>query len=289
MTAATEPVTFGALTRHETPAGAEVFYRDSDHSYWQAVAERRGEWRGAGRVPGISGIGKALGGGDPSGLMRWAARENGRGVAQLSRELDPLALAEALESHETIWDALTARGLTYEDLRDRRATEGSNVHERIFAALGRGEPVNLADLAEGERGFGRAAARFWYEEDPEPLAVERVIYDPGIGVAGRIDLLGRDRSGAVRLWDAKTSTADPGSTFVNVAHHAQASGYAATLAAAGYPAPERATLIYLYPDGSYRPEEVEATAADFVVALAAYRASSEIGKRVRRARREGAS
>src|SRR5690242_20559111 len=125
----------GALERHTMPNGIEVYYRDSDHSYWSDVKinpKVPGGFSGTGRLTGISTV---VGPFDwrPDNLMRWAARVNGEGVAALASEglsqddlEDMRACLQFLTSGDSIWQALSDARLLYDQARDDAAQRGTN-------------------------------------------------------------------------------------------------------------------------------------------------------------------
>ena len=167
--------------QHVVPSGAVCYYRDADHTYWRGIEPKKkrdpeGEWKGCGRLTGVSTASSPFDF-NPDNLMRWAARTNGIGVAQLVNMI--LEAGEGVESFEwlrtaeSIWTTLTEQGLTYADVRDARAEEGTNVHKHALYALATGKPVpDYHELTDAEQGYGSGVAAFWLEHFPEPLDAE---------------------------------------------------------------------------------------------------------------------
>lgn len=286
----------GTLEKHVLPNGTAVYYRDSDHSYWRDAKENptiRGGWSGVGRLSGVSTVVKPL---DfrPDGLMRWAAKLNGKGVAELASTALGLNDVDAirtelhwLESGDAIWAALEQAGLLYDQAKDRAATKGTNVHELALQALAEGRQTpRLADMTVEERGYAQAVIKFWLEHEPRPLQAEQVVADVDLGVAGRFDLraalhggyCGEALRGAICLLDAKTGG------YRTEKEHAQLSGYDLLAERCGVGASDRLFILQLFPDGEYRLIEGQGTRDAFLNAAATYRHASEIGKASRRER-----
>jgi hypothetical protein len=273
---------FGPFEQIELPNGSAVYYREANHSYWEQIKQKSdSSWSGSGRIPGASTASKPL---DfrPDNLLKWAARTNGEGVAILAAdglsldEVDDMRTALGwLESAEAIWDALVESELTYEHLRDRRAKEGTNVHERMLHALARGEKVpSLAKLSEAERGYGQAVLTWWRDRQPTPLQFEQVVYSRLHGYAGRFDLRA-EVEGEVVLLDLKTSG------FISLAAHAQLRAYDIASEESGFGPSNRLLILQVLEDGSYHEIPCEATQGMFLNALATYRDAAELGKRCR--------
>jgi len=266
----------------ELPEGPPIYYRDSDHSYWEGL-NKKGDG-GTGRVPGMSTVTKPLDY-EPGGLLRWAARTNGVGIAELVSDAlagDPMALPGELDwltDHESIWRELSERKLTFEDVRDRAAERGTNVHQRVLHALAVGAKVpSLADLSDDERGYGQAVMAWWHDRDPVALEAEQVVYSTTHHVAGRFDLRAKIDD-EVWLVDAKTSG------FISNAAHAQLRGYELAARECGVGTSERQVILRLDPSGTYDEIECVAEEIDFVTALATYQSSKRIGRDARKAAR----
>jgi hypothetical protein len=264
------------VERIDLPSGQTIFYRDASHSYWTGHDEKKGTC--SGRIPGVSTIAKALDS-NPDPLVTWGAKLTAQGVCELLAELPADHVLDVLEAGgDNLHDELREAKLDWRSLRDKRASEGTAVHEQIFAALGRGDRPNLSDLSDEERGYGQAAFRFWSDTRPKPLAVEQAVFIPDLPAAGRFDLLA-EVDGEVVLYDLKTSKRD------YLAHHVQLAGYAIGCDCSGLPAPERTMIVLIRPDGSWHAVEGVCGPQDFIDAHTAYTAGKRVGKNQRDAER----
>lgn len=256
----------GDFEVHKLPMGETVYYRDSNHAYYESIEDRGGKWVGpiAARVPSPSTIGKLLDT-NTEPLMRWAARKTCEGVVQLDHVPD---------DPSDLWGVLCGRKLTYRDLREQRASEGTAVHERILGALAEGGRVpSLADVSAEERGYGQGVLAAWHDLEPKPIGSELVVYSSAHRFAGRLDLL-CELDGALTILDLKTG-------FVGNGAHTQLAGYWLAADESGYGPIERALILKVSDDGSYSVTPCAAAERDFLAALSAYRAASAVGKRSR--------
>jgi hypothetical protein len=271
--------------RIELPDGTGLFYVDEDHSYWRRKPDGS---RGA-RLTGVTTVVKPL---DfrPDNLMRWAARLNGEGIAELvspALSAEPDTIPDALSwlcSAESIWEALVEAKLTYEHIRDRAAERGTNVHELALKALAEGKAIpNLAEFSQEERGYAQAVLAFWRDHDPQPTHVEQVVCDSELGVAGRFDLrcgFGSASSpGGVGVIDAKTGG------YISEGAHAQVAGYRLLAERCGIGRTDWGLILKLNPDGTYELIDVEATAESFLLAVKTYREAARIAREARKARK----
>ena len=263
--------------RCELPNGEVVFYRDGNHSYWTGYDEQTGKC--SGRMAGISTVAKALDH-NPDPLVTWGSKLTSEGICELLAPLPPEHMASLIDrGGDYLHSELRDAKLDWRSMRDKRADEGTAVHESIFAALGRGERPNLADLSDEERGYGQAAFRFWADTRPKAIAVEQVVSIPELNVAGRFDLLAKV-DGQTILYDAKTSKRD------YLSHHVQLGGYAWGCEASGFEAPDRLGIVLLRPDGSYEVVWGVAGQVDFATAYSAYDVAKSLG-RAQRAQERG--
>lgn len=281
----TDPEMYGDLEHHVMPSGAEVFYRDSDHSYWAGAKQNGdGKWCGVDRLTGVSTVVAPL---DfrPDSLMRWAANQNGHGVSLLAAsgldldDADDMRTAlRWLESANSIWAALEEAHLLYSDRTADKAKVGTNVHKHALHALASGWPLpDFAAMTEEEHGYAMGVVGFFMDHEPETLQAEQVVVSAALGVAGRFDLRAR-MGGETWLVDAKTSG------FISAKAHAQIAGYDQLAFDSGFGETDRHGILQVGPDGSYELIEGQATADEFVAALRVYRASARIAKASRKAR-----
>lgn len=256
----------GDFEVHDLPNGRAVYYRDSNHAYYSRIEERAGgKFVGPqdARLPSPSTIGKLLDT-NTEPLLRWAARKTCEGVVQLDH---------VPSDGDDLWGVLCGRKLTYKDLREQRATEGTNVHERILGALASGGRIpSLADVSPEERGYGQGVLAAWHDLSPEPVGSELVVYSSLYGFAGRLDLLCRI-DGKLTILDLKTG-------YVGTGSHTQLAGYLIAAGESGYGDAE-GLILSVRDDGSYTTTPCAAEPEDFLNALAAYRSSSSVGKRSR--------
>jgi hypothetical protein len=264
---------------HTMPDETEVWYRESDHSYWRSrKIKPDGTEGGTGRLVGVSTVVAPL---DfrPDGLLSWAARLTCEGVASLSRAGD--APPAWLESGESINGALMVANLTWQHLRDQAATRGTNVHLRDLHALARGAAVpDFAALTEEEQGYARGVLAFWHEHEPYPFESEQVVWSATHGVAGRFDLRCL-LDGEVVLLDAKTAN----SSFVPAKHHGQLAGYELLARECGIGPSARQVMLRVDAEGGYELIDSTAGPEDFLAALTVYRASARIARECKTARK----
>lgn len=246
--------------------------------YWDAVGtdgkpQQRRYTVNGGRTPSVSTIAKYL---DPdaTGLLYWAAGLTCEGVAQLVAQGDGLpATGDGIKA------ALGEAKLTWRDVRDQAAQRGTDVHERIFAALSdRSTLPDLSDLSDDDRGFGQAAIRWWGDRQPRPIMAEAMTADAEHGFVGRFDLL-CELDGDRVLVDAKTRAKQ----IARLPDHCQLAGYRMAIEAAGQGEVDRMLILILGPDGEYREVEGIATDEDFLAALSAYQSNRALAKRIREA------
>lgn len=248
--------------------------------YWDAIGadgkpqQRRYTVNGE-RTPSVSTIAKYLDP-DPTGLMYWSSNLTCEGVAQLAGQNGGLPV-----TGEGIKAALREAKLTWRDVRDQAAQRGTDVHERIFAALSdRSTLPDLSDLSDDDRGFGQAAIRWWGDRQPRPIMAEAMTADAEHGFVGRFDLL-CELDGERVLVDAKTRL----KLSARLSDHCQLAGYRMAIEAAGQGEVDRMLILILGPDGEYREVEGEATDEDFLAALSAYQSNRALAKRMRDAER----
>lgn len=272
--------------RIDLPNGSALYYVEEDHSYWRCKPDgSRGR-----RLTGLTGVIKPI---DfrPDNLMRWAAKLNGEGIAELcgpilaatNTDSIPDALAW-LDSADSIWQALEDAELTYNHIRDRAAQRGTNVHELALRALAEGKPVpDFDSMSDEEKGYAQGVVKFWLDHDPEPLDVEQIVADEELGVAGRFDLRAKlSTYDGIGLIDAKTSA------YISEGAHVQIAGYRFLAEACGVGETDYGAILRLSEDGDYELIDVQAEATDFLAAVDCYRRAARIKSAAGKARREKA-
>lgn len=278
----------------ELPSGDALWYIDDDHpapklrhSYWRHNPKtgKKGT-----RLTGVTTVTKVLDY-DPSKLLTWAAKTQCIGIAQLVGPMisEGLDLAEFmwLLDHESIWRELEAADLTFEDVRDLAATEGTNVHRLAFQALAMGREIpDLDALTERERGLAHAVMAFWLDHDPEAAQVEQVVYSPALGVAGRLDFRGTlDRCDNEACHCQRLDLSEPGvldlktGGYISAAAHAQVGGGYPLLADdSGFGKSEWAVILKVAEDGTYELIKAQGSPAGFCGAVETYREAGRINR-----------
>ncbi len=264
------------------PNGTRLYYNDPDHSYWRCNEDgTRGR-----RLTGVTTVIKPFSF-KPDGLMRWAAKQNGAGIAILATE--GLELQDAneirnrlhwLSSAEAIWTALEQNELTYEKLRDKAAKRGTNVHRLALQHLAEtGEPPDMEKMTPEEQGYARGVTEFWLDHSPSPEVVEQIVYSEELGVAGRLDLLAKLGSGASGsgIIDAKTSS------WIDEAAHVQVALYAHLSELCGFPKSTWTAILQLKENGSYELIRGQATTDDALAAIEVYRRAGRVGREAKKA------
>lgn len=263
------------------PNGTGVLYFDEDHSYWKRHPDGRRGRRLTGVTTAIKPI-EACYQRDQN-LFRWVARTNGIGIAELiSEALLPEEAEEIRDSlswardHETIWAELERRSLTFEDVRDRAGTRGTNVHRLALEALAKGEPTpDYAGMTEEEQGYARGVVEFWLDHEPEVLQVEQIVYSEDLGIAGRMDLRAKlDGKDDPVIVDLKTG-------FVSEGAHVQLAGYDHLARECGIGGSAAQYLLRVKEDGSYKLIPVKATRKDFLATVDLYRRGARLRKAAR--------
>jgi len=285
------------FTKHVMPSGEHCWFRESDHSYWQAIKPKNrlpeSEWAGAGRLTGVSTVSAPF---DwiPNQLMDWAVRINLGAVAELvRRDVDggvDLGLLDWLTDGRRIQARIVAASLSAEDYREERGEEGTHVHEHTLNALASGQAVpSYSELTESEQGYSRGVEAFWLAHDPKPLQAEQVVCDLGLRIAGRLDFRGvlgsrcgskgcacaRMDIGSIALLDLKTGG------YISAPSHVQVAGYDHCARVCGFGPSDQTMILKVAEDGTYTLIPGRATRADFLTAIEVYRRASAINKAAR--------
>lgn len=254
------------------PSGEQLFYFDADHSYWR-VNDKGSRGR---RLTGVTTVVKTLDH-DPSRLLNWAAKTQLIGVAELWATDAP---SQFFADETTLWEALKANQLTWEDVRDRAGSRGTDVHRLVFEALANGLDPWTVTMTDEEKGYAAGVVKFWQEEEPEALLVEQIVYSERLGVAGRLDFYGsiKSREG-VGIIDLKTGG------FLSASAHAQVGGgYVTLVQESGWDPPVWSAMLQVK-DGDYTLVEAEGTPESFEAAVVCYREAARINSAASRARK----
>lgn len=231
----------GDFEVHTLPKGDEVYYRDSNHAYYSEIVEKGGKWIGPNdaRLPSPSTVAKVY----------------------------DLQLADRLSA------AAAKAGYEWFDRKDRRATEGTNVHEKVLETLAAGQRIpSLSDVSEAERGYAQGVIGWWSEVDPKPVASEQVVYSAIHKFAGRVDLIA-DIDGVRTIVDLKTG-------YVGESAHVQLAAYRLACDECGFGPVKQTLILKVSDDGSYRALPGLSSPFDFVKGLQVYRKGKTLGKAV---------
>lgn len=270
------------------PNGQRLLYFDDDPKYGKhAYRKQKPDGSPGARVTAVTTAIRPV---DfkPDGLMKWAARTNGIGIAELVGEALACEDIEELRSalgwatdYESIWSTLESSGLTYNDVRDRAATRGTNVHELALEALASGAPVpDYEAMTPEERGYARGVVQWWLDAGLSPDLcenVEQIVYSESLGVAGRLDLRVRSpRSERVVIVDLKTG-------YINEGSHVQLAGYEYCAQECGIGESDAQYILSVKEDGSYDFIPGVAEPADFLAAVDLYRRAGRINREAKKA------
>jgi len=263
----------------EMPSGDRLVYIDETHSYWRWNEKTGKKGR---RLTGVTTAVKALDT-DPSNLMRWAAKQQLIGASKLVEAMGEDAAVELLADPDACWAELEARAWTYNDVRDRAASEGTNVHRQAFEALAQGDPMpDVTGLGAREIGLAQAISAFWFDHTPRADQVEQVLFSERLGVAGRADFIGEIEGFEGRgVLDLKTGS------YLGASAHAQVGGgYPLLAEESGYGPIEWAAMLQVREDGTYELVPAESSPEEFELAVLAYRAAGRINGAAGKARKQ---
>lgn len=114
-------------------------------------------------------------------------------------------------------------GANRENIRREAFARGSDTHRFVEHFLLHGKLLGFGEFEPQRRPFLQGAAKFLFEHDPQPEAIEQLICHPEEGYAGRFDLLAVLRGDTQpTLLDFKTSA--EGNVYAEA--HVQLAGYA---------------------------------------------------------------
>lgn len=242
-------ILFGRFELHVLPDGSEVYYDDSRHAYFSRIEERKTGWVGPkdARLPSPSTVAKVY----------------------------DLQLADRLAG------AAAKAGPEWFDRKDRRATEGTNVHEKVLEILAAGKRVpSLADVTDAERGYAQGVIAWWAKVKPKPIESELVVYSQAHRFAGRLDLLAEI--------DGKRTIVDLKTGFIGESAHVQLAGYELAAEECGYGPIDETLLLKVHDDGRFAALPGLADPHDFVRGLRVYRKGKQLGQGVRAQLKEAA-
>ena len=273
--------------RIDLPSGESLWFYEEDHSYWRHNPETGKRGR---RLTGVTTVCKPLDY-NPENLLRWAAETQCKGIAQLYLA-EPGEYIHWLTDPDLMWRRLNEKGLTYDQIRDKAGEEGTNVHVLAFEALAKDRPgISFDGFNERERGLAAAVAKFWFEHTPKASQVEQVVYSKRLGVAGRLDFLGRLLAKCDDHICACHAAKGPGvidlktGGFISCAAHAQVGGgYPLLAAESGFGESNWAAILQVFDDGHYEFFKAEGSPEAFESSVETYRHAGAINGAAAKAR-----
>ena len=277
--------------RVDLPNGQTVWFIDEhptdprqNHSYWAHNAEKDAKGR---RLTGVTTAVKTLDY-DPRNLLKWAARTQCEGVAQLYLASSGQEFHPWLISAEEMWSELKRHGLTYDQVRQQAGDEGTNVHRDAFEGLATGRPgLDFDAFSDREKMLAAAVSAFFFDHDPKAAdgGIEQVVYSERLGVAGRLDFAGVLNARCDKHLCA-CQTIEPASVgvidlktggFISAAAHAQVGGgYPLLREESGFGGSEWAAILQVFDDGTYDFFEATGTPERFERAVETYRDARDI-------------
>ena len=273
--------------RIDLPSGASLWFYEEDHSYWRHNPETGNRGR---RLTGVTTVCKPLDY-NPENLLRWAARTQCKGVAELYLN-EPGEYIHWLTDSDLMWKRLNEEGLTYHQIREKAGDEGTNVHVLAFEALAKDRPgIDFDGFNDRERGLAAAVAKFWFEHTPKASQVEQVVFSERLGIAGRLDFLGRLLAKCDNSICACHAATGPGvidlktGGFMSAAAHAQVGGgYPLLAEESGFGESNWAAILQVFDDGRYEFFKAEGTPEAFEAAATTYEAAGKINGAAAKAR-----
>lgn len=133
-------------------------------------------------------------------------------------------------------------------MRDAAAHRGKSVHAFVEGYLRTGDIPDLADYGAEIAPYITGAARFLWQYQPEPIAIERLVCHPEFGYAGRLDLIASVMD-VPTLLDFKTNA--EGSIYPEA--HVQATAYAIADERCGGEPVQATLLVGISDTGDYFP------------------------------------
>lgn len=127
------------------------------------------------------------------------------------------------------------------------AIRGKAVHRFIETYMASGDLLPFSDFEPEHRGYLQGAARFLWECQPKPIAIERLVCHPEHGYAGRLDLIAGYEGGAT-LFDFKSNP--EGRVYPEA--HVQAQGYALADHRCGGQPIDAIVIVGISESGQYR-------------------------------------
>jgi hypothetical protein len=135
-----------------------------------------------------------------------------------------------------------------ETLLEQASARGKAVHKFVETFMESGDLLPWDDFPSEWHGYLQGVARFLWEHQPQPLAVERLVVYPELNYAGRLDLIAAV-DGAPTLLDFKSN---PKGRIYDEAH-VQAHAYKIADGRCGGDEIAGTLLVGIAEDGTYHP------------------------------------
>jgi len=204
------------------------------------------------------------------GLVGWAFNLGINGMQDLAKKGHSLSDLELAQLQALLKDFGWSPHIT----RDKAADRGTRAH-KIAEKLGRGLSLETAQalaeaLPEDERGYGRAACRYFEEVKPVVLATEKLLYSLENRYCGTTDSIELEQLpvGEIEcIVDYKTSK------NVYDSHGVQLAAYELARAEMTGDGSFRSNKVVLFrPDGTFKQVYTDVDPSAFLGLLAAFRA-----------------
>jgi hypothetical protein len=303
------PRQIGRFLELTTPNG-DVVYKEQrgDSHYYHAEIKQSSSAKGGysfvkgSTLTGVSTAAKFLDG-DPTRLLHWAAGMDQAGIARIyNREIESGQYAfDWLRSPESIAQRLREEEATWEHERNRRASQGTNVHHHTVWKLATGQDADLADLSEAERGFGQGVFASFLGLDllDKVVYAEQLTVSHATRIAGTFDVLaggvdvdlllehlinpkavpeGVILKGQVTLLIDYKTRDQPGK--VRKSDHVQLQGYEDCNRSCGIGPSDGQVVIVVLPDGTFEPYWCEATPGAWAAAVNACHSARPLDSRI---------
>lgn len=172
------------------------------------------------------------------------------------------------------WYAREGRGV--DTALEQASARGRAVHSFVETYMTTGDLLPWEDFPAEWHGYLQGIARFLWDRQPVPIAVERLVVHPEFGYAGRLDLIA-EMDGRTLL-DFKSN---PKGRVYHEAH-VQTHAYAIADERCGEPPVDRIVVVGVAEDGTYSEvpgadaSKVWASVLDFYKSLARF--DKEVGK-----------
>ena len=160
-------------------------------------------------------------------------------------------------------------------LLERASERGKAVHRFVEVFMSTGELLPFGDFPDDFHGYLQGAARFLWELEPEPLAVELLVCHPELNYAGRLDLIANVNR-LPTLLDFKSNP--KGNVYTEA--HVQAAAYVIANERCAGPAVDRVMIVGLSEDGRFQwtRGELDASRKTWASALDFYKTINRLKK-----------